>query len=436
MAAPRPADRPPRRVAIACQGGGSHTAFTAGVLGRLLGADETRHYNVVGISGTSGGAVCAFLAWYTLVDKDPSAAGPLLEKFWAANSSQGPLQSLLNSWVMWVSSLQGEGLMPIISPYHTPVSTLAAQQFRELLRQQVDLDRIAVDGGGQHPMLLLGAVDVLSGEFRSFNSRSDLITADTVLASAAIPNLFRSVHVDGGTYWDGLFSQNPPVGQLLDAEPDELWIIQINPKRRDTEPTTVVDIADRRNELAGNLSLFQELTLIEKIDGMLESGQMLPGGKYKQIVVRIIELSRSSLPGQLGSTSKLNRDPAFLRGLIAHGRAQAEEFLAGLNFESVLAALELEPILGCFSKEAELVVEPPFAQAGTHRGAAALRRFWKAQLGAGIRVDATRKQVARERITWTVRLRGDEPHALVGQAAATFSAGKVSRLTLGPVTGA
>jgi predicted acylesterase/phospholipase RssA len=28
------------RVAIACQGGGSHTAFTAGVLKRLLGAQE------------------------------------------------------------------------------------------------------------------------------------------------------------------------------------------------------------------------------------------------------------------------------------------------------------------------------------------------------------------------------------------------------------
>ena len=33
-------DRP--RVAIACQGGGSHTAFTAGVLGRLF-ADDVRH---------------------------------------------------------------------------------------------------------------------------------------------------------------------------------------------------------------------------------------------------------------------------------------------------------------------------------------------------------------------------------------------------------
>ena len=80
-----------------------------------------------------------------------------------------------------------------------------------------------------------------------------------VLASAAIPTLFRAVHVDGGTYWDGLFSQNPPVRELLDTRPDELWVIQINPTARADEPTTVLDIADRRNELAGNLSLYQEL---------------------------------------------------------------------------------------------------------------------------------------------------------------------------------
>ena len=48
----------PIRVAIACQGGGSHTAFTAGVLSRLFEADVTSKYKIVGLSGTSGGAIC------------------------------------------------------------------------------------------------------------------------------------------------------------------------------------------------------------------------------------------------------------------------------------------------------------------------------------------------------------------------------------------
>ncbi|SDW73946.1 NTE family protein [Haloarcula vallismortis] len=48
-------------VAIACQGGGSHSAFTAGALQRLLPAVDAEH-NLVGLSGTSGGALCAVTA--------------------------------------------------------------------------------------------------------------------------------------------------------------------------------------------------------------------------------------------------------------------------------------------------------------------------------------------------------------------------------------
>ena len=79
-----------------------------------------------------------------------------------------------------------------------------------MLERRVDFDRLAAQArraGGSGPMLLLGAVDVLSGDFRAFNSRREPITADMVLASAAIPTLFRAVRVDGGTYWDGLFSR-------------------------------------------------------------------------------------------------------------------------------------------------------------------------------------------------------------------------------------
>ena len=64
-----------RRIAIACQGGGSHTAFTAGVLTRLFGSDEIDGYEVVGLSGTSGGAVCALLAWSALIEGGPSGWG-------------------------------------------------------------------------------------------------------------------------------------------------------------------------------------------------------------------------------------------------------------------------------------------------------------------------------------------------------------------------
>lgn len=208
------------RVVIACQGGGSHTAFTAGVLKRLLAPGELTGYEVAGLSGTSGGAVCALLAWYALLDEDPAGAGKLLEQFWIDNSARGPAEMLLNSWILWANAWQNVGLVPpAISPYHTPTSLTGAEQFRQMLRRQVDFGRIRPDDAGHHPLLLIGAVDVLSGEFRTFSSRRDQITADAVLASAAIPNLFRAVRLADGTYWDGLFSQNPPVRELLENAP-------------------------------------------------------------------------------------------------------------------------------------------------------------------------------------------------------------------------
>ena len=283
-------------------------------------------------------------------------------------------------------------------------------------------------------MLLIGAVDVLSGQFRTFNSRRDRITAGTVLASAAIPNLFRSVHLeDGGTYWDGLFSQNPPVRELLDAGPDELWVIQINPQQRDTEPTTLAEIADRRNELAGNLSLYQELAFIEKIDQLLEAGLLNHGGKYKQVVVRVIELSRASLP-HAHAASKLNRDPLFIQNLMAHGEQQAEEFLAALAFERAWADEDVEAVMGLFAEDPELVSAAPFTGPGRRRGPGQVRQFVRKQLSAGVRVDLTHKLVARERVTWTLQARGGRPGPdLHGQAEAGFRDGKVVSLRLGPL---
>jgi NTE family protein len=419
------------RVAIACQGGGSHTAFTAGVLKRLLGAEELVGVEVVGLSGTSGGAVCALLAWSALVDGDPGAAGKLLEDFWADNSATTPLEQAVNAWVLWAARLENLVVLPAVSPYDNYGSVLALQEFRRMLARRVDFGRFAAPAGDD-PMLLVGAVDVLSGEFRAFNSRREAITADMVLASAAIPNLFRSVRVDGGTYWDGLFSQNPPVRELLDTRPDELWVIQINPRRWDGEPRTMVEIADRRNELAGNLSLHQELGFIEKIDQLLEEGRLAADGKYKQVVVRLLELSRPRLSRSLGTASKLNRDPAFIGDLIAHGEARAEEFLATLAFEGAWRRRDPEAVLACFADDAELASAPPFPDRGTLRGRRQLQRFVREHLTADLHVDPTRKQVARDRVAWTVRAYRDDPAERVqGRAEAEFRAGRITTLRLG-----
>lgn len=421
----------PRRVAIACQGGGSHTAFTAGVLKGLLSGPVMSRHRVVGVSGTSGGAICAFLAWYGLLHGGPGQAVRLLDDFWADNSAVAPHDRMINAWLVWVSRLQDYVVAPTLSPYDNPWSDVGLAQFRSMLLRRADFDAIEVQPDDSDPMLLVGAVDVMSGEFRTFNSRRERISVDALLASAALPTLFRSVRSGGGTYWDGLFSQNPPVRELIDAAPDEIWVIQVNPKERDSEPKSVVEIADRRNELAGNLSLHQELHFIEAVDRMIDSGALATNGKYRPIVVRVIELARSALSPYLGTASKLNRDPAFIRGLIAHGLARAEQFLVALAFEDAWRSRDAEAIMAFFDEESELVSSPPFPQRGPARGLEAIRAFVVDHLAPDLALDLNRKQVTGSRVVWTVSLNGrDASPPREGRVEAEFRGDQVVALRL------
>ena len=324
--------------------------------------------------------------------------------------------------------------MPAASPYDNPFSVSALEEFKKMLERRVDFGRIEVQPEDSYPVLLVGAVDVLSGEFRAFNSRCDRITSETILASAAIPTLFRSVRPgDGGTYWDGLFSQDPPVRELTDEGPDEIWVVQINPKELETEPRTVVEIADRRNELSGNLSLYQELHSIEKIDQLLKEELLSPDGKYKQIVVRVIELSRSRFYRSLGTTSKMNRDPRFIEDLMSHGEARAEEFLAALAFEDAWRSQDPDAVMSFFAEDVELVSSAPFPVRGPYKGRARIRSFVTEYLAEQVRMDLTKKQVARNGVAWTVRaLTGDKPAnwGEEGVVEARFHEGKVKSLRL------
>jgi NTE family protein len=425
-----------KRVAIACQGGGSHTAFTAGVMKGLLRSGRLQEHKVVALSGTSGGAVCALLAWHNLLGDDAAGAVEDLDAFWRDNSATAPHEQIMNNWVLWATNLQNFVATPTLSPYFNPFATVGLQEFKAMLERRVDFQKVAVQPEATYPVLLVGAVDVLSGQFKAFHSRRDRISAETILASAAIPTLFQSVRLEGGTYWDGLFSQNPPVKELTDERPDEIWVIQINPKETEHEPKTAAKIADRRNELAGNLSLYQELDFIEKIDQMLEDGHLPRDGKYRQIVVRVIELSRSRLSRSLGTASKLNRDPGFIRDLISHGEVRAEEFLTALAFEEAWRSRDPDAVMAFFADEATLVSSAPFPAGGRYTNRTQIRSFATEHLAREVRVDPTRKQIAQNGVTWTVRApaRDGLANRVEGVAEAVFRGGKLESLRLGAVT--
>jgi NTE family protein len=335
-------DRP--SVAIACQGGGSHTAFTAGVLDRLLEEADV-DFDVVGLSGTSGGAICAFATWFALAsegrEEGRNTARGLLASLWDDIAATATGDALLNDAGVGVVRAQGMGVpLPSFSPYVAPVSDLGRERLLSALEAAVPPDALARVVGRETPRpprLDVGAVDVQRGTFRTFTERD--VSHGAVLASAAVPNLFRAAPVAdaGGTtryYWDGLFSQNPPLKPLLgdvpgrlDA-PDELWIVTINPRREAAIPTDLEAISDRRNELAGNLSVTQELGFVRTVNRWVAEGELT--GAVRPVDVKTIDLDESALSptGSLDYASKLDRTPAFLDRLWAHGRERAERFLA------------------------------------------------------------------------------------------------------------
>jgi NTE family protein len=311
------------RIAIACQGGGSFTAFTAGALKKILKENDAK-YEIVSLSGSSGGAICALLAWYGLLTNDREKSIRLLDSFWEDISASTFEDMLFNNWVLWTSRLSDFIPLPEISPNYYP--PLAQEYLRTILEKHVDFGKIKEIMNPSSPDLFVGAVDVLSGEFKTFKNKD--ISVDVILASAALPELFPAVKIDDTLYWDGMFSRNPPLLSTLSAnlKPDEIWVIHINPDtiQKHREPISIGEIRNRRNILSGNLSLHQEIDFIRIINNWIRLGY-LSGDKFKYVKVRFIQMLY-----ELGKESKMDRSSSFIHCMMDYGEKQAEKLLMEL----------------------------------------------------------------------------------------------------------
>jgi NTE family protein len=339
------------KVAIACQGGGSQTAFTAGVLKSILDNDIHEKKEIVALSGTSGGAVCAILAWYSLIKSDDKGSQPLSKRlmdFWHDNSVHNYYDKFLNDCMVnyfraiddgWMPHWEASPYSPMVKAWSYLFQGMAPNRkfydLKKMLQAHVDFEEIASWGMPQRPVLLIGAADVLNGEFKKFTSLKGEIRVEAVLASAAVPSIFPAVQIGKEAYWDGLFSDNPPTDELLFSEfvgkenkPDEIWIVQINPKGCKKIPTAPQDIIDRRNEMIGNASLYQDIQKIELVNRFLKEGAFIPefGAKYKPITLHLITMS-PDLQNRLDYATKLNRNKGYINALIQDGEERGLEFL-------------------------------------------------------------------------------------------------------------
>jgi NTE family protein len=279
------------RVAIACQGGGSQTAFTAGALKALCEAGLNDDIEIVAISGTSGGAVCAILVWYSFIRGESPVWGRLID-FWKENTAQNWAEQAFNEIIVKTMHMVNSGMLPAFqtspsAPWIQTAARLAGigqrpgfTDFPTLLRAFVDFDEVAAWGPRDiGPALIIGAANVNSGKLVKFVSRQEPIQLAHILASCAVPTIFPAVKIGDDFYWDGLFSDNPPVAELIRASsvgvesiPEEVWLIKINQTARSDVPVQPIDIIDRRNQLEGNISLFQQLNQLEALNDMLMAG--------------------------------------------------------------------------------------------------------------------------------------------------------------------
>ena len=346
-----------KRVAIACQGGGSQCAFVAGALKTLFAEGVHSRFEIVGLSGTSGGALTAALAWEGLLREsngERTSIGDRIVACWRDLTAQTPAETFIDGFCVQLQRFVESGALPSIatspaSPQFKFWSQVVAPMFcrpeftdlRAVLNKHMSFDDLGSALKPESPVLLVGAADVLEGTFKIFSSARSEVGIDALLASAAIPTLFPAVQVDGHAYWDGIFSSNPPVFGFLQQAymtghpvPDEIWILQVNRVRQDFVPENPSDIFDRRNHLAGNLSLRHELQLIEMLNFLIREQALTEAFRSRfgldtqePITVRFIRMSEELQRG-LDYPSKLSRQPNHIASLVADGEARAKAFLA------------------------------------------------------------------------------------------------------------
>jgi NTE family protein len=323
-----------RRVSLALQGGGTHGAFTWGVLERLL-EDERLEYDAV--SGTSAGAVNAAVFVQGLCEGGRDGARAALDRVWrdaASRLAVSPLQNTPFEKAIWGHDLTWslayqtfETMTRILSPYQMNPTPYEFNPLREVMAAALDPEVLR---NGKGPKLFISATSVRTGKPRVF-ARNE-VTVDVILASACLPQFMKAVEIDGEPYWDGGYLGNPALWPLYEqgGAPD-LVLVQLNPIVRDELPTRPTEIVNRLNEISFNASLMAEMRAIDFVQRLLDAGR-LEQPRYRRLFLHCIEDEDRMRNFKL--STKFNGDWDFLMILKQYGREAADRFLAQ-NFDKL-----------------------------------------------------------------------------------------------------
>jgi NTE family protein len=310
-------------VDLALQGGGSHGAFTWGVLDRLI---EEPWLRIEAISGTSAGAMNAALVADGWSQGGSEGAKAALDAYWRRVSraaafspmQRSPLDRLMGRWTLDTSPayVAMDLMARVLSPYD--LNPLGLNPLRTILAESIDFGRLA-----NAPIrLFITATSVRTGRGRIF--RNAEITADVLLASACLPTMFQAIEIDGEPYWDGGYAGNPTLTPLVrESDAHDTILVQINPRERLELPRTANDILNRLNEISFNSPLMKELRMMALLREVADPGH---GEGARWAGMRTHRIMSDAL-ADFGASSKLNAEWEFVSLLKQEGRKSAEAFL-------------------------------------------------------------------------------------------------------------
>ena len=315
---------------LALQGGGSHGAFTWGVLDRLL-EDERISYD--GVTATSAGGVNAVLLADGLASGGREGARKLMHAFWKKMSDTTMNSIIAPSFFdrmnpnFGLDHSPGYVMVDIISRFMSPyqLNPMDVNPMRDLLNEVVNFERVREQ---QVLKLFLSATNVRTGKVAVFPNKE--ITAEHVLASACLPFMMRSPVIDGEAYWDGGFMGNPAIFPVIyGCASADVLLVHLTPTERAELPTNSRAILNRMQEISFNSSLMREMRAVAFVTQMIDEGKLTGG---KRMFIHLIEAE--DVIKELSGSSKMNADWRFLSHLFELGRERADKWIAA-NFDRI-----------------------------------------------------------------------------------------------------
>jgi NTE family protein len=321
--------RTKKRLSLALQGGGSHGAFTWGVLEALL---EDGRFEFVGLSGTSAGGMNAAATVQGLIHGGEAGAIRSLEEFWRRTNELAPRVApmfadptgksrgdhnlttapgmMLRAWF--------EQVLGVVSPYDS--NPLNYNPFRSLVEEFFDFDAIRKSDGCK---LFLAATHVQTGKIRIFHNRE--ISADALMATSCVPTMFQAIEVDGEYYWDGGYVANPALFPLIDeCDSTDVVLVQLTSSRVPRLPRHAAEIKERFREITLNACLIREIRAIHLITRLIDEGKIDDPSMHR---INLHLIKDPKVFTGLYAGSALNTDWDFLNSLRHAGRLAARRWI-------------------------------------------------------------------------------------------------------------